>query len=400
MAWTFPHAAMESSQDKNLPATERKLQKTRKDGQAARSRDLGHLTVLGVGALCVLAGGPTLVQHMHQAMMRQLSFNASTVRAPQLMVERLVDIASLGLIAVLVLACVISTAAIISGVMAGGWVWSLKPITPQFDRINPLSGIKNLLSMQQLVTATKNVLLTTVLAFVGWAYLRSGIPELAMLPLQPSTSALAKVGDWIAGGVAMMLLVVFAVAIIDVPLQNFLFKRRLKMSHQEVKQEHKESEGSPELKGKIRQKQREMAHRASVTRVPKADFVVTNPTHYAVALRYDEATMAAPQVISMGADLVALKIREIAKSHEIPVLESPMLARALYAHAELDQSIPSTLYTAVAQVLAYVYRLKAAMRGEAPPPGELVQPFVAPELDPHHTPRKPAAERTSESTAP
>ena len=190
-------------------------------------------------------------------------------------------------------------------------------------------------------------------------------------------------GDWIVTGLLLLLLVVFAVALIDVPLQKFLFLQRLKMSHQEVKQEHKESEGSPEVKGKIRQKQREIAQRASVTAVPKADFVVTNPTHYAVALRYDENNMAAPQVVAMGADLVALKIREVAKAHDIPVLESPMLARALYAHAEIDQSIPSTLYTAVAQVLAYVYRLKAAMRGEAPAPGELVQPLVPPELDPH-----------------
>ena len=196
-------------------------------------------------------------------------------------------------------------------------------------------------------------------------------------------AALARVGDWIVTGLLLLLLVVFAVALIDVPLQKFLFLQRLKMSHQEVKQEHKESEGSPELKGKIRQKQREIAQRASVNAVPKADFVVTNPTHYAVALRYDESNMAAPQVVAMGADLVALKIREVAKAHDIPVLESPMLARALYAHAEIDQSIPSTLYTAVAQVLAYVYRLKAAMRGEAPAPGELVQPLVPPELDPH-----------------
>lgn len=154
--------------------------------------------------------------------------------------------------------------------------------------------------------------------------------------------------------------------------------QHLKMSHQEVKQEHKESEGSPEVKGKIRQKQREMAHRASINRVPTADFVVTNPTHYSVALRYDEHTMAAPQVVAMGADLVALKIREVAKAHQVPVLESPMLARALYAHAELDQTIPAQLYTAVAQVLAYVYRLKASLRGQAPAPGALVQPHVPP----------------------
>ena len=391
---------MESSQDKNLPATERKLQKTRKDGQAARSRDLSHLTVLGVGALCVLAGGPTLVHHMKEAFLRQLSFNAITVRAPQQMLERLIDMAGLGLVAVLVLASLISAAAICSSIASGGWIWSLKPITPQFSRVNPLSGIKNLFSMQQLVTASKNVLLTAILGTVGWFYLRSGIPQLAMLPLQPSSSSLVKMGDWITSGATLMLLVVLVVAVIDVPLQKFMFLRRLKMSHQEVKQEHKESEGSPEVKGKLRQKQREIAHRSSISRVPKADFVVTNPTHYAVALRYDETSMAAPQVIAMGADLIALKIREVAKAHDVPVLESPMLARALYAHAELDQSIPSTLYTAVAQVLAYVYRLKASLRGEAPAPSDLVQPFVDPTLDPHSKKRPAAPESTTESTTP
>lgn len=192
-------------------------------------------------------------------------------------------------------------------------------------------------------------------------------------------------------GITLLLIVVLLVALIDVPLQDFLFKSRLKMSHEEVKQEHKESEGNPQLKGKIRQKQREIADRASVSAVPKADFVVTNPTHYAVALRYDDASMAAPQVIAKGTDLVALKIREIAGAHQIPVLESPMLARALYAHADLDQAIPAALYTAVAQVLAYVYRLKAALSGQGPMPDALGEPPVPVELDPHRGRTQPAA---------
>ena len=267
--------------------------------------------------------------------------------------------------------------------LSGGWIYSLKPIMPQFNRINPISGLGNVFSKQQMVTALKNVALMLILAAVGWFHIQSGMLHLSTLPALGGPAALADMGNWIVQGMIMLLIVVFATALIDVPLQRFLFLQRLRMSHQEVKQEHKESEGSPELKGKIRQKQREIAQRASITAVPKADFVVTNPTHYAVALRYDDATMAAPQVVAMGADLIALKIREVAKAHQIPVLESPMLARALYAHAEIDQPIPSTLYTAVAQVLAYVYRLKAAISGQGPAPGELVQPHVPPELDPH-----------------
>lgn len=374
---------MESSQDKSLPATERKLQKTRKDGQTSRSRDLGHLAVLGMGSLMVIMGGPTLMQHLRIATSKQLSFNADTVLAPQLMVERLAEMAFIGIMGCVIFALAINVVSILATLMSGGWIYSLKPIMPQFSRINPISGLGNVFSKQQMVTALKNVVLMLILGAVGWFHVKSGFVSLSTLPALGGPAALAQMADWVVSGMIMLLLVVFVVALIDAPLQKFLFLQRLKMSHQEVKQEHKESEGSPELKGKIRQKQREIAQRSSIQAVPKADFVVTNPTHYSVALRYDEATMSAPQVVAMGADLVALKIREVAKAHSIPVLESPMLARALYAHAEIDQTIPSTLYTAVAQVLAYVYRLKAAMRGEAPAPGELVQPQVPPELDPH-----------------
>ena len=180
-----------------------------------------------------------------------------------------------------------------------------------------------------------------------------------------------------------MLLVLLVVAMIDVPLQMFLHKSRMKMSFQEMKQEHKESDGNPQMKGRLRQRQKEISQGNSIRAVPKADFVLMNPTHYAVAIKYDDQSMNAPRVVSKGADMLAFSIRDIAKEHNIPVLQSPMLARALYANAELDQDIPSSLYTAVAQVLAYVYRLKAAMRGEGPQPGEPPVPFVPAELDPH-----------------
>lgn len=373
---------MESSQDKNLPATERKLQKTRADGQGARSRDLSHLAILGTGALLMFIGSQPLIDHLREAMAKQLVFNAAAAKTPGLMLERLQSMLGLGLGIAIIFALVTTTASVLSGVAAGGWIFSFKPVTPQFSRLNPLSGIKNLFSKQQLTTVVKMVLMTTILGFVAWKYMSSRIAEVASVSAQPSPMALSMVGSWLATGITLLLVVVLLVAVIDVPLQAFLFKSRLKMSHEEVKQEHKESEGNPQLKGKIRQKQREIADRASVSAVPRADFVVTNPTHYAVALRYDDATMAAPQVIAKGTDLVALKIRELAGAHQIPVLESPMLARALYAHADLDQAIPAALYTAVAQVLAYVYRLKAALRGEGPMPDEMGEPPVPLELDP------------------
>lgn len=316
------------------------------------------------------------------AMSQQLAFDASTVMAPGHMLSRLQDMVVVGLIASVVFALLTGGAALISAVGAGGWIFSSKPITPQFSRLNPISGISNLFSKQQMANVAKMVLMTGILSYVAWKFMGNSVEQVAMLVLQPSPLALRHVADWLISGMSLLLLVVFLAAVVDVPLQAYFFKDQLKMSHEEVKQEHKESDGDPHTKGRIRQRQREVADRASVAAVPKADFVVMNPTHYAVALKYDEKTMSAPQVISRGTDLIAMSIRDIAKKHNVPVLQSPMLARALYAHAELDQAIPAKLYTAVAQVLAYVYRLKAAMRGEGRMPDSVPDPYVPPELDP------------------
>jgi len=372
---------MESSQDRNLPATERKLQKARTDGQAARSRDLSHLAILGAGAMALLIFTPRLIGHLRLDMVRQLAFDAATMKSPGSMIARLQSMTGTGLIASMVFAALTGSAALLSAIGAGGWVWSIKPIAPDFSRLSPLKGAANLFSKQQMANVAKMVLMTGILAAVGWSYLRHSIHEMAILVLQPSPSALSYIADWLTAGTSLLLLVVFLAALIDVPLQSVFFRQRLKMSHQEVKQEHKESDGNPEIKGRMRRRQREIADRASVSAVPKASFVVMNPTHYAVALKYEEG-MTAPQVIAKGTDLVAMRIRDLAKANEVPVLQSPMLARALYANADLDQPIPAVLYTAVAQVLAYVYRLKAALRGEGQMPGEVPEPYIDPELDP------------------
>ncbi|MES2183569.1 MAG: EscU/YscU/HrcU family type III secretion system export apparatus switch protein [Pseudomonadota bacterium] len=373
---------MDSSQDRQLPATAHKLEQARKDGQAPRSRDLAHLAVLGTGAAAVLLLTPVVFERLQMSLGQQLSFDAATLRAPASMLTRMQDMVSVGVLIALTFAIIVGAAAVASAVASGGWIASLKPITPDFSRINPLSGLGNLFSKQQVTNVAKLSLLTAILGFVGYIFLRDSVERISALILQPSALAMRDLGDWLVSGVSLLLLVVFAAAVVDVPLQAFFLRSRLKMSHEEVKQEHKNSEGNPLIKGKLRQRQREVSQRRSISKVPKADFVLMNPTHFAVALRYDEATMDAPQVISKGADLLAMKIREVAKAHNIPVLQSPMLARALYAHAELDQGIPSALYTAVAQVLAYVYRLKAALRGEGAMPADVPDPLVPPELDP------------------
>jgi flagellar biosynthetic protein FlhB len=370
------------SQDRNLPASERKLKKARDDGQVNRSQDLSHLAVLGVGSVALLALAPILFDQLLVDMSRQLSFDSATVKGTSTMFTRLSDAVTVGITGSAVFAAIVMTAAIIAAVASGGWVQSLKPLMPDFSRLNPLQGLVNMFSKQKMITTAKMLLLTCILFAVAALFLTDGMQTVVSLVMQPSNSAIAQLTKWITGGIGLMLLVLLLAAMVDVPLQAFLHKDQMKMSHQEVQQEGKESDGNPQMKSKMRQRQREMSQKASVNSVPKADFVVMNPTHFAVAIRYDEKTMRAPQVISKGADLLAMRIRDVAKNHSIPVLQSPMLARALYANAELDQDIPSALYTAVAQVLAYVYRLRAALKGQGPMPGDVPQPFVPPELDP------------------
>ncbi len=374
---------MESnSQDRNLPASERRLKRAAQDGQVTRSRDLSNLAVLGAGSLALLALAPFMFEQLKLSVSQQLRFDALAIISPQTMLTRLQEMAVLGLLGCTVFAGIVMVAVILSSVAVGGWISSLKPVLPDLSRLDPIAGFGRLFTKDKLAEVGKMLLIVIVLAALGTVYLSSTAQSVVALIMQPSVAAMAHLNHWLTAGMGLLLLVVVVVAVIDVPLQKFLHKSRLKMSHQEVRQEHKESEGNPLVKNKQRARQRELSQSNSISAVPRADFVVMNPTHFAVAIRYDEATMRAPQVISRGADLLALKIRDLARSNAIPVLQSPMLARALYAHAELGQDIPSGLYTAVAQVLAYVYRLRAALKGDGAMPGDPPEPEVPADLDP------------------
>ncbi len=377
---------MDSSQDRNLPASEQKIRKAHDDGQVARSKDMGHLAVLGAGGMGLLMLMPMLAERMKLALSHHLAFNSITLLTPSSMLDRLQDMALIGLVACIAFAAIVIAASVASTLAVGGWVFSTKPVMPDFSRISPFAGLGRLFSKDHLSEIVKVVVISSVVMTVGSVYLLNSLQEIASLVLEPSISALLHLSNWLTTGLGLMLLIVVVVAAIDVPLQIFLHKSRLKMSHEEVKQENKEASGNPHVKSRQRQRQRDIAQRNSVAAVPKADFVLMNPTHFAVALKYDDQNMGAPQVIAKGADLLAFKIREIAKNHGVPVLESPVLARALYAHAELDREIPAPLFGAVAQVLAYVYRMKAAMRGEATMPERQPDPLVPPELDPLNTP--------------
>jgi flagellar biosynthetic protein FlhB len=273
--------------------------------------------------------------------------------------------------------------AVLGSLAIGGWAWTAKPLGPKFAFLNPIAGLGRVFSKQQVIDALKASALALVIGSIGAFYLARHVETFAGVLGLPLPGAIASSAGALAGGMTLVLLALAAFAAIDVPLQKRLHANKLKMSHQELKQENKELEGNAEVKGKVRARMREMTKRRMMAAVPKADLVVMNPTHYAVALKYDDGSMAAPRVVAKGADLLALRIRDLAKGAQVPVLEAPVLARALYAHAELDREIPAALFAAVAQVLAYVYQLRAAMAGKVPMPGALPALDVPAELDPH-----------------
>ncbi len=374
---------MESTQDKNQPATPRRLQKAREEGQIPRSRDLTHLAVLGGGAVLLWATLPWVYERLCAAVRAGLRFDAERAREPAQMLQHLGDGLWLGLGLYLPLGLAVLVIVVLALLAAGSYALSTKPLMPDLSKIGLISGFKRLFSRQQAFEVLKLLAITALIAVLGAWYVQSHIDAFASLLLRPLESALVQTGEWFAAGVAWLLAVVLLVAAVDVPLQQYLYRHRLRMSLQEVKDEHKETEGNPQIKSARRQRAREIAYGQSIRRVPEADVVVMNPTHYAVALRYDEHTMAAPHVIAKGADLLALRIRDVAREAKVPVLEAPMLARALYAHTELDEPIPAALFTAVAQVLAWVYRLRAALRGQGPMPRP-PRPDVPVELDPLH----------------
>lgn len=382
--------AGEDSQDKQLPATARRLSKAREEGQVPRSRDLGHLLAMLAGFGMVMALAPKATAHIQELLATGLRFDARAVANPGVMLDRLATLAVQMLIVVVPFCLVVGLAGVAASVASGGLVWTFKPLQPQFSRLNPLTGFGRILSKDQAIEALKVSALALIVGTVGALYLRSTWPDFVAVLAQPLPAGLGVVGSKLATGVQYLLLTLTLFAVIDLPLQRHLHAKRLKMSHQEVKDELKQTEGNMEAKNRMKALARERLRKRMLARVPKADLVVMNPTHYAVALQYEEGSLGAPRVVAKGADLLALRIRDLAREHKVPVLEAPPLARALYANTEVDQEIPFALYSAVAQVLAYVYQLRAALSGQAPWPDELPDLPVPADMDPHNK-KKPAA---------
>ena len=376
----------DSAQDRTLPATARKISKAREQGQVARSRDLGHFAALLAASLALAAVSSQLSGWLQGLLARGLRFDALTVSQPERMADRLADFGVEMILVVLPMGLLMMGVGVAASVACGGWNFSWKAMEPKFSKLNPISGVARLFAISQIGMTLKACLLALVLGLIGALFVQANMGRFLHSMAVPLPAALNHAAGTVWAGMLLLLLAVGAFALVDIPLQKFVWLRGLRMSHQEVKQEHKEIEGNAEIKGKQKAQMREAANRRMLAAVPSASVVVMNPTHFAVALRYDDGRMAAPLVVAKGADLMAFRIRDAARAAQVPVLEAPPLARALYAHAELDREIPAALFSAVAQVLAWVFQLRAAMAGKGRAPGDLPDLQVPPELDPKNQP--------------
>jgi flagellar biosynthesis protein FlhB len=370
--------AGQDNADRNLPASAKKIRKARQEGNVPRSRDLGHFVAMGLAAALLFTVMPSLTSYSQHLLADGLTFDHSVIADPRVAGAHAVGLFTRGFMVVLIVGGLFMAAAVGSNIAFGGWNLTMKAVAPNFGKLNPIAGLGRLFNFHQLVTVLKASLLAIAVGFAGTMYLKNHFSELGGVLQADLPDGLATVGRTLGAGFLAMLGVLAAWAMVDVVWQKKSYMDKLKMSREEQKQEHKESEGNVEVKAKMKQKMREMARRRMMKAVPAADIVVMNPTHYAVALKYDQEAMGAPRVVAKGTDRLAMRIRDLARDAGVPVLEAPPLARALYTHVEIDGEVPAMLFAAVAQVLAWVYQLRAA------PNLNLRAPDVAvpPELDP------------------
>jgi flagellar biosynthesis protein FlhB len=375
--------AEESDLEKTEEASPKRLEKAREEGDVPRSRELAACAVLFAAGLSLMMLQQPLNTALKDSLRSGLQFDRTMAFDPVLLLMKSSHTVMDLLIAFAPLALILLAVAIASPVLVGGWVFSNKAYMPQFGRLNPLRGIGNMFSKNALAELIKSIGKAFIVSAVAYWVVSSDMEPIMSLSNMPIEAGISEVSDLMMTGFLTIVAALIFIAALDVPYQLYHYAEKHKMTKEEVKQESKESEGNPEIKGKIRQQQREMARRRMMSKIPTADVVITNPTHYAVAVKYQEQGMSAPIVVAKGADAVALKIREIAKEHKIVTLESPKLARALYAHTELDQEIPEALYAAVAEVLAYVFQLRIFKQQGGFQP-EVPKTLPVPDaLDPH-----------------
>ena len=374
--------AEDSDLERTEPASSRRIEQAREKGQVARSRELSTFAVLIAAGAGLMMMGPQLMDGLAGVMRGGLMLDRAAAFDPLMMLARIHQLSLSALLTFLPFILLMVVAAIFAPMVLSGWLFSFQALQPDFSRLDPLKGIGRLFSRNSLVELAKALGKSALIGGVAYWVIMHHKESMFSLVGESVNQSIAHLGSLL--GVTFLTIVssMILIVAIDVPFQLWDHSSKLKMTKEEVRQENKESEGSPEVKAQIRRMQREMARRRMMAEVPKADVIVTNPTHYAVALRYQDKLMGAPVIVAKGSALIAARIRELGEEHHIPILEAPPLARDLFRHGELGEEIPAALYTAVAEVLAYVYQLRSyqAGGGIAPQPPQSLP--VPPGLDP------------------
>ena len=374
--------AEDSDAEKTEPASAKRLEQAREEGDVPRSREVATFTVLMAAGAGLWMTGGGLIRQLNATLVSGLSLSQEQVFDSDVLLNRiLVDVVQV-MLACLPLGIAVMLVALASPLLVGGWLFSGKAFMPNFGKLNPINGIGNMFSTNALVELFKALAKAIVVGFVAWLVVMKQKDAVIGLAVEPLKLGTVHVLDMLASSFMFITGALGLIAAIDGPYQMWHYANKLKMTRQELIQESKESDGNPQVKAKIRQLQREMAKRRMMADVPTADVIVTNPTHYAVALKYSDGMRGAPKVVAKGTDEVAAKIREIAREHKVTMLEAPPLARALFKHTEIGDEIPEALYSAVAEVLAYVFQLRLFSKGGGNRPDLPKKLDVPPELDP------------------
>lgn len=351
-------AENQDGQDKSEEPTEKKKSESRKKGQVTRSKELTTLFMLVMSIVGIMIFARDLIETITAIMRNNFAVERDTLfHTGQLFIHLKGELASM-LYALLPLFILMVITAILSSAILGGFNFSAESIQPKLSKMNPIKGMKKIFGTNGLIELVKSILKLLLLGTIAVYLIWAAKNELYGLSEEAFPDAFVHAMELVSWQFLLVSLGMIIVALIDVPYQIWNSKRQLKMTKQEVKDESKNTDGNPEVKGRIRQLQREMAMQRMMGDVPKADVIITNPTHYAVALQYDPEGTGAPVMLAKGADLVAMQIRNVAQANDVPILEAPPLSRAIYHNVEIGQEIPAGLYVAVAQVLAYIFQLK------------------------------------------
>ncbi len=358
----------DQAQEKTEEATPKKLEKAKEDGQIPRSKELTTTAVLLAGSCGLLFLGSILADKLFSVTKDSFMLERDDVFDTSALLVHLGTAFYEAIMGLMPIFALLLIASIVGPIGLGGWMFSVKSLAPKLSRMNPLEGLKKMFSTKSLVELFKalaKISLVMILAIILLKSLEKDMMNLATENIDQAIAHAVEMVLWVTLGLSLATILI---AMVDIPFQIWDHKKKMKMSVQDIKDEMKDTEGKPEVKGRIRQLQREIANRKMLSDVPKADVVITNPTHYAIALQYDPETMATPILLAKGVDQMALKIREIAAAHKVEIIESPALARSIYHTTKIEETIPSGLFLAVAKVLAYVYQLRRFRQGKSSKP--------------------------------